>query len=70
MKLNEQEKFDLKSKIQVLNCENNDGEKTMHENEMECFWEKRKLEVCVWGVILTTSNFCFQLLNVFNPRTV
>ena len=70
MKLNEQEKFDLKSKIYVLNCENIEGEKTMHEKEMEYFWEKRKLEVCVWNVYLTISNFCFQLMYVFNPRTV
>ena len=39
------------------------------DKEMECFWEKRKIEACIWGIMITSSNFGFQLSKIMNPKT-
>ena len=68
-KMTEQEKIDLKNQIETLNSDDKQDEIETNEKEMKLFWEKRKMEACVWGVCITASNTCYQIMNVWNPKT-
>lgn len=65
----EERKRDLKNLIQVVNSETKEDEKTSNKKEMENFWNKRKLEACGWGILVTLSNFTYQMNTILNPKT-
>ena len=41
----------------------------MIEREIESYWEKRKYDVCAWGVVLTASNVLNQIVNILKPKS-
>ena len=56
--LSEQENLLFKNFINVVDCESSDN-KIIKEKEMERFWAKRKVDACIWGMVVTSVNVGF-----------
>ena len=59
----------LQKCISVINSETIENDMAVKDNELNCFWEKRKKDACAWGFMITTSNALYQLINLVKPKT-
>ena len=67
--LTKNKKEHLQTCISLISSETIENEEAAKENELESFWEKRKKEACMWGIMITTSNTAFQVFNLISPKT-
>ena len=67
--LDKSKKEHLQTCISLINSEAIENDEAAKENELKSFWDKRKKEACMWGIIITTSNTVYQVVNIISPKT-